>query len=177
MDTVLANDDNLQGGVTYTFTFILANLFTQPSISTILQDIASQAPSFVGSVTASWSAGVGLFTNYLNVTFNYTGDGSDVVGDVANEFIAAFQAGSGDSFTFDQSTSGTAGVTTLSSVKNTASEVGEAVGTTAGSLVGGAASGIASNLGAAGWGTIGLVVIALLAYLAFTTGFLRPSNA
>jgi hypothetical protein len=172
--TPLANDDNLSPGMTYTFTFELENYFSMPSVATLLDDITSQAPNFIGSVSGSWSSGVGLLTNYFNLIFTYTGDGSDVVSDVANELIQAFSQGSNDNLSFTQAVGGQGGVTALTSVNNAVSSVattaGSAVGTAVGAAAQGAATGITSNLGASGFLLIGLAVIALLAYFSSATG-------
>lgn len=173
----LANDDNLQSGQTYTFTFVLANVFSMPSVSTIMDDMQQMPDSILGSVSASFSSGVGLLTNYLNVTFTYVGDGGEVVSDVANLFIDAFNNGSGDHFTFQQAVGGTAGITALSSVATVANDAGAAVGNTAGAIIGGAASGAASNLGFSGWALVGVVGLGLLAYIMATTGIGRRALA
>jgi hypothetical protein len=178
--TPLANDDNLSPGITYTFTFELENWFSMPSVSTVLADITSQMADFISSPSASWSSGIGPLTNYLNVTFTYSGDGSDVVSDVANEFLAAFQTGSNDSYSYVQAVSGGGGITALTSVNNAVSSVattaGSAVGTAVGAAAQGAASGIASNLGASGFILIALAIVALLAYFSSATG-VRLNNA
>jgi hypothetical protein len=169
MDTAIQADDNLRSGLTYTFTFVLGNLFTQPSIPTILADLEAYAPDFIGSVTASWSAGIGLFTNYLNVTFNYTGDGSDVAVDVANELIQAFSAGSGDDFTFEQATSGTSGISTVSA----ATSLGAAVGSGVGQTVGAAVQQTASGLVTSAWPVLIVLALGFGAYIIATTGIGR----
>jgi hypothetical protein len=170
----LQNDDNLSPGLTYTFTFDLENIISMPSVSTLLADISSQAPSFIGSPSASWSSGISPFTNYLNVTFTYSGDGSDVVSDVANELIAAFQNGSGDSFSYYQATTGSAGVTALSdtvtSVNNVATGVGTTVGTAIGATVQTATASAVGNLGTSGWIFLLLAIAGILAYFSASTG-------
>jgi hypothetical protein len=173
MDAVQQADDNMKGGITYTFTLLLANWFGQPSIPTILADLDAYAPGFMGSVTASWSAGLGLLTNYLNITFNYTGDGSDVISDVAAELIAALSQGSGDSFTFYQATSGTAGITSISA----ATALGEAVGTGVGSTVGAAVQGTTTGLVTSAWPILLVAGLGFLAYLVATTGVGRSVRA
>ena len=170
MDAVIQADDNLQPGITYTFTFVLANLITKPSVQTILADLDNQAPAFLGSVTASWSGNlVAWLTNYLNVTFNYVGDGSDVVSDVANELIAAFANGSGDDFTFEQATSGTAGVTAGSA----ATALGQAVGTGVGETVGAAVQKTTSGLLTQAWPALIVLGLGFAAYIIATTGIGR----
>jgi hypothetical protein len=172
--TPLANDDNLSPGITYTFTFELENIVTMPSSDTLLADIQSQAPSFIGSASGSWSSGIGLFTNYYNLIFTYTGDGSDVVSDVGNELVAAFLAGSNDDLSFVQAVGGQGGITALTSTTNAVSQVATGVGSTIGTAIGAtvqnAASSTFSNLGASGWLVIGVALIALLAYFSMATG-------
>ena len=103
---VLQNDDNLSPGITYTFSFKSCNTFFDGSTATILGDIQASAPDFIGSVSVNYSTAftnlASLWATFLNVTFTYTGDGSDVVSDVANALIACFQSGSNDCFTFQQ---------------------------------------------------------------------------
>lgn len=177
----LANDDNLQSGQTYTFTFVLNNYFSMPSVSTVLSDMDQMPDSIIGSVSASWSAGLGLLTNYLNVTFTYVGDGGDVVSDVASLFVDAFNNGSGDHFTWQQATGGTSGITSLSAVvepvKQIAQVTGESVGTAVGAVTGAAAKGVTDNLGFSGWALVGVVGLGLLAYIMATTGIGRRALA
>jgi hypothetical protein len=173
----LANDDNLQSGQTYTFTFVLDNIFTTPSVPTILSDMDQMPDSILGSVSASFSSGVGLLTNYLNITFNYVGDGGDVVSDVAQLFIDAFNNGSGDHFEFSQASSGTAGITALTAVATVANNAGAAAGNAVGAVIGGAASGVASNLGFSGWTLVGIIGLGLAAYVLATTGIGRRALA
>lgn len=148
-----------------------------PSIATVLSDLDNYAPLFLGSVVAAFSSGVGLLTNYLNITFTYIGDNSDVVSDVANELIAAIKDGSNDNFSFSQATGGTAGVTALSSISTVANDAGAAVGNAAGAVLGGAASGAAANLGFSGWTLVTVVGLGLLAYVMATTGIGRRTLA
>jgi hypothetical protein len=181
MDTVLQNDDNLQGGITYTFTFQLGNWITEPSVATLLADIANQAPSFISSPSGSlyhYLPGI----DYYNITFNYTGDGSDVVSDVAQSLIAAFNSGSNDAFSFVQATSGSAGVNNVSIAQGGVQKATTAVGDVAnqigkgvGSGIGGASSGLFSNLGASGWVVFILVALGVLAYFSMATG-IRARN-
>lgn len=177
MEQALELDDNLSRGVTYTFTFDLDNLFSMPSIATLLNDIRQQAPSFVGSVGASWSSGVGLLTNYLNVTFSYSGDGSDVVSDVADELIQVFSDGSSDNFSFVQATGGTAGVTSTTAITKAVSQVGSTVGQGVGAAIQSSTSSVFSNLGVSGWIVVGLVVLGVLAYFSAVTGIRAPRTA
>lgn len=92
MATVFQLDDNLRNGLTYTFQFKCTNWLVLPSVTTVQQDIVANAPDFLTSlgVTSPFT------TSLYNVQFTYEGDGSDVVSDVANELIAAVQAGSND---------------------------------------------------------------------------------
>lgn len=94
---VLELDDNLRNGKTYTFQFKCDNWFCLTDISQRLQDdIYAQAPDFVTSVGVSSPKTTSLY----NVQFTYEGDGSDVVSDLANSFIAVFKAVSDDSLIF-----------------------------------------------------------------------------
>jgi hypothetical protein len=95
-------DDQMMPGVTYTFTLLLGNWITMPDPQVILNDLNAQAPDYVLSPSASWKSGAGLFTNYMLVTFNYGGNGSDVVGQVGAEIVAAIKAGSNDDFSLVQ---------------------------------------------------------------------------
>jgi hypothetical protein len=94
-------DDNLQSGITYTFTFTGQNV----SVPVLLNDLANYAPVFVSSPNVRYTA------QYLNVTFFYNGDGSDVTLDVANEIISAL--GNDAVFTFFSAQPGTAGVSQI----------------------------------------------------------------
>lgn len=161
MADILALDDNLKNGTTYTFTFELTNWLLKPSDATLLQDITDYAPDFMTSVGVTDVANVSfsLARGYRNITFTYEGDGSDVVSDVANSIAAAFKAGSNDNFQFTQATSGATGVTTdqqIADIKNTAAQAGGVVGGAAGSITQGVLSGATSGLG--GW----LIPIALV---------------
>jgi hypothetical protein len=178
----VANDDNLQPGATYTFSFTSCNLTSwlfNVSPGTVLSDLSANSPSFIGSVSAAWASQL-LAEDVLNITFTYTGDGSDVASDVANEIIAAVQAGSSDCLSFVQATSGTSGVASLSDVQTATSTVSTTIGTAAGNITGGAAQGLASgltsNLGASGWVLLLVVVLGVIAYFSATTGVRLPRD-
>jgi hypothetical protein len=156
--------DNLVPGQTYTFTFTLGNILTQPSITTLLADLANNAPDFVSDVTASWASGVGLLTNYLNVTFSYSGDGSDVASDVWNAMIAAFSDGSSDTFTFTSATMGSAGLTAQTDVVAAAQSVGSTVGAAVGAGVGAATANTTFDI------VLVVGLIGLAAFLLFEVG-------
>jgi hypothetical protein len=178
----LETDDNLQGGLTYTFSFTSCNLLSyliEPSVSNILADLANHAPSFISSPQVSWANQL-ITGDVLNITFNYTGDGSDVVSDVANEIIASANDGSNDCLSFVQATTGTSGVSSLNDLTTGTSQVAGAVGTGLGNIAGGitqgAASGLTSNLGASGWIVIVLVILGILAYFSAATGIRAPRS-
>ena len=177
---VLQNDDNLSPGITYTFSFKSCNTFFDGSTATILGDIQASAPDFIGSVSVNYSTAftnlASLWATFLNVTFTYTGDGSDVVSDVANALIACFQSGSNDCFTFQQATGGTAGISAVNQVQDAATVAAQTVGSTAGSIVGQTTSGLFSNLGTTGWIVIIVAVLAVLAYFSASTGLRVPSG-
>lgn len=99
-------DDNLVNGQTYVFQFQLTNRLLNPSVSTVLNDVVSQAPDFLTSVGVTMT--VGLSALFYNVQFTYEGDNTDVVSDVANSLVAAFSAGSNDNFLFLGGTTGSA---------------------------------------------------------------------
>jgi hypothetical protein len=135
--TVNAND-NLVPGSVYTFTFTLGNLLIQPDVATLETDLTNNAPDFISSVVMAWSSGVGLLTNYLNVTFSYIGDGTDIASDVWNAMIAAFASGSNDTFTFTAASMGSTGLSAQSDVVGAAQAVGSTIGNAVGAGVGAA---------------------------------------
>lgn len=95
--TPLQLDDNLSNGQTYTFQFLCQNWFCLSDLSqALLSDITANAPNFLTSVGVTSPPTTSLY----NVQFTYEGDGSDVVSDVAQSLIAAFQSGSGDNLSF-----------------------------------------------------------------------------
>lgn len=97
MADVLQLDDNLINGRTYTFQFKCANWFCLSDISsTLANDIYANAPDFITSLQVTSPA----LTSLYNVQFTYEGDGTDVVSDLANSLVAAFQVGSSDAMTF-----------------------------------------------------------------------------
>lgn len=98
MSTLSQPDDNMIPGQTYTFQLKLNNWFVTPSTDTIHQDLVNNAPSFVSDLQVT-SPGV-YITGLYNCQFTYSGDGSDVISDVANSLISAVSQGSGDNLTF-----------------------------------------------------------------------------
>lgn len=172
---ILLNDDNLAPGMTYTFTFSYRSpsmFYTStPSEGTILQDLDMFAPSYFGSTQASWSRSV--LTYYLNVTFTYIGDGSDVVSDVVASMLAAFKAGSGDDFAFEQATAGTAGISSLSAVTTIANDVGAGIGSAVGNVTGSLLEKTTSGLVGSAWPVLLVAGLGFAAYILFTTGGLR----
>jgi hypothetical protein len=94
---VIALDDNLANGKTYTFQFKCANWFCLTDLSPTLQsDINAQAPNFIQSLQVTSPPTTSLY----NVQFTYEGDGSDVVSDVAMSIVAACKAVSNDDIVF-----------------------------------------------------------------------------
>jgi hypothetical protein len=98
VNPVLNSDDNLSNGQAYTFVFQCTNLLTNPSTATLIDDINANAPDFIGNLQVVQEANAN--NNYYNVVFTYSGDGSDVVNDVASALVAAFLSGSNDSFAY-----------------------------------------------------------------------------
>jgi hypothetical protein len=90
-------DDNLIPGGTYTFQFKSNNLIWQPSNETLAAEIEANAPSFISSLNIT--APPLLSRELYNAQFTYSGDGTDVVSDVAASIIAAAKA-SGDDIVF-----------------------------------------------------------------------------
>ena len=162
------NDDNMVPGQTYTFTFVLGNWITMPSVATILQDIQAQAPDFIQNASASWSSGLWITTNYLNVTFTYGGDGSDVISDVGAALVAAFATGSNDTFTFQSANASGVGVTVGMQVQAAAGAVTQAAGGALSSVTSSVASG-AQNLLTPVEIALGIVVV-LAVVLIYTIG-------
>lgn len=120
-------DDNMIPGQTYTFQFQLKNWITMPSTSTVQQDLFNNAPAFVSSdlqvlIASTWNP----FDNTYNIQFTYTGDGSDVISDVANAIVAAVSQGSNDNFAFMAAFASPAGAVSpggiLDSVTNTVTD-------------------------------------------------------
>jgi len=99
VNAVLNADDNLVNNVTYTFVFQCNNLFSNPSASTLANDIQQNAPNFLTSVQVVAETGTAN-KGWYNIVFTYEGDGSDVVSDVAQSLITAFLQGSSDNFTY-----------------------------------------------------------------------------
>jgi hypothetical protein len=137
---VVNANDNLVPNSTYTFTFTLGNILIQPDVTTLETDLVNNAPDFIASVQMSWSSGIGLLTNYLNVTWTYSGDGTDVASDVWNAMINAFSSGSNDSFTFTAASMGTVGQSAQTDIVGAAQAVGSTVGSAIGAGVGAATS-------------------------------------
>ncbi len=180
---VLQADDNLQGGQTYTFSFTGCNLlsfFVGPSADNILEDLTNHAPTFISSPQVNIASQITSEYVY-NITFNYTGDGSDIVSDVANEIIDAANQGSNDCLSFEQATTGTSGIAALSDVSTATTAIstaaGSAVGNVAGGLTQGITSGVTSNLGMSGWVVVILVILGVLAYFSAATGIRAPRTS
>jgi hypothetical protein len=102
----MPNDSGMLPGQTYTFTFELQNWVLSPDVSQIISDLDQYAPQFISYPSAAYGAKPGFFQGaYMTVTFQYSGDGSDIIGDVSNSMIAAFSSGSNDTFSFVQADS------------------------------------------------------------------------
>lgn len=160
-------DDNMIPGQTYTFQFKLANWIEVPSTSTIQSDIAANAPAFVANVQVTSPS----LTSLYNVQFDYQGDGSDVISDVANSLLAAFQQGSGDNFTFIGAVSATAQSITVS-LGSAAQTISDSVGTAVNSAIQGAAKTAAQSAQTV-LSPIELalvLIVGLAAFLIFTSG-------
>jgi len=89
--TLLANDQPLVNGQTYTFTFNAPSA----TVASLQSDIVGQAPDFIVNPVVVPISGGGF-----NVTFIYEGDGSDVVQDVASSIVAAGLAVNNDQLGF-----------------------------------------------------------------------------
>jgi hypothetical protein len=131
-------DDNMIPGQTYTFQLKLSNWITFPSTNTVQQDLTNNAPSFVSDLQITSPT----FTSLYNIQFTYSGDGTDVISDVANSLIAAIKAGSNDDFTFVGAVADTAQSITVS-LGTAAQKVSDTVGTAVNSATQGAAKNIA----------------------------------
>lgn len=97
---VLQLDDALTNGRQYTFVFHDDNTFISPDVGGLLNDLYANAPDFLTSVSVVKNA------PFYNVIFNYEGDGSDIVTDLASAMVAAFLAGSNDKLSFVQAVNG-----------------------------------------------------------------------
>ena len=159
---VLALDDNLVNGQTYTFQFQLANLLFSPDTNTVLNDLYTQAPDFLTSVGVTFSEGLSSY--FMNVQFTYEGDGSDVVSDVASAMVAAFLAGSNDSFTFVNAFGSPAASVTVPA-DQTLLTPAQAV-TSAGTAAVGAAGTVAASATSAAGGVVNSALSGLLPLLA-----------
>jgi hypothetical protein len=124
--TTVQADDNLIPGQSYTFTFDLGNWLSLPSENSVLAEL-------------------GLFTNYYNVTFTYTGDGSDVASEVAAAMVSAFAQG-GDKFSLASMAMGTAGQSFQTDVSAIATGAGKTVGDAVGGVVQGATSNVSFDV-------------------------------
>lgn len=78
-------DDNMVNGQVYTFVFHGTNV----TVAVLENAINDYAPNFLQSVIVTIQASSASGTVYY-VQFQYEGDGSDVISDVANSLIAAF---------------------------------------------------------------------------------------
>jgi len=84
-------DDNLITGYTYTFTFQDDDYVFAPSASDLINGLTQYAPDFITSVSVQDVGKSSFFQGgQVNVTFTYSGDGSDVASDVWNDMISAW---------------------------------------------------------------------------------------
>jgi|SRR6516164_3511861 len=169
---ILELDDNLKNGRTYTFQFKCDNWFCLTDISQDLQsDLMQQAPDFVQNIAVTSPPTTSLY----NVQFTYEGDGSDVVSDLANLFIATFKSVSGDSLVF---IGGTASATSdiIISPTNAASVAEKAV-TTATSTVANDAVGAATDaINKALTGLLPLLIVVVLLILFVVPSFVKSTG-
>lgn len=101
MSVAAALDENMIPGQTYTFQMSLDNLITHPSTSTIQRDLGAQAPGFVSNnLVVTQEQTLNPFSNVYDVQFTYSGDGSDVISDVAGSIVSAIKQVSNDDFSF-----------------------------------------------------------------------------
>lgn len=181
--TPLQLDDNLVNGQTYTFQFQCQNWFCLTDLSqTLAGDITANAPSFLTSVGVTSPPTTSLY----NVQFTYEGDGSDVVSDVAQSLIAAFQSGSGDNLAFIgavQANAAAITVTASQAVADTgAAVVSGANATVAGvtGVVANAATGVTSAAGGvvntALAGILPLLVVVVLLILFVLPSFTKSAR-
>jgi hypothetical protein len=162
MPEVLQLDDNLINGRTYTFQLKCTNWFSNPSASSVQQDIVNGAPDFMQSmqVTSPFT------TSLYNIQFTYEGDGSDVVSDLANSIIAAIKAESNDDMVLIGAVAAAASTITVS-VANATTAVGNAVADAASNVANktvGVATG-AVNTALVGLLPLLLVVVALILFV------------
>jgi hypothetical protein len=174
---VLANDDNLVNGQTYTFQFLLGNIFSLPNTGALQADLINNAPNFITSIQVTEQSGVGLLTNYFFVQFTYEGDGSDVVSDVASSMVGAFYAGSNDNLSFVTATQGNPPVSVVAqSITSVAATTSATVASGASSVVSGVgtvATAVTSNAGGVLNSALG-GVLPLLAVAAILIVILLP---
>lgn len=168
MSTALCQpDDNMVPGQTYTFQFKNSNLIESFSTDTVTQDIANNAPSFISNVQVTSPS----LTSLYNCQFTYSGDGTDVISDVANELIAAVQTGSSDSMTFIGAVADTASSITIS-----LSSAAQSVSDTVGNAVNNAVQGVAKSTAQAAQTILSpiemllIVAVGLVVLVIFTSG-------
>jgi hypothetical protein len=99
VNAILNPDDNLSNGQWYTFVFKCTNLFGNSSANALANDISTNAPDFLTALNVTAEQG-SANAGYYNVVFQYSGDGSDVVSDVATAVVNAAATGSNDDFTY-----------------------------------------------------------------------------
>jgi F0F1-type ATP synthase beta subunit len=125
-------------GQTYTFQLKCSNYILIPSTNTIQTDIGNNAPDFIQDLQVTSPFGIPIY----NCQFTYSGDGSDVIMDVANSLITACQVGSSDNFVFVGAVPDTAQSIQVS-IGNAAQKVSDTVGDAINKATQGAAKDVA----------------------------------
>jgi hypothetical protein len=165
--TLSQPDDNMIPGQTYTFQLKCTNLLTLPSSGTIQSDLQNNAPSFVADLQVTSPT----LTSLYNCQFTYSGDGTDVIADVANSLIAAIGQGSSDSFVFVGAVADTA-----QSITITPGSATQKVVDTVGDAIHNATQGAASDIAGAAQKVLTpievllVIAVGLVALLIFTSG-------
>lgn len=115
-------DDNMVPGQTYTFQLSQSGLSWPASAADVQSALIANAPNFVSNlqVTSPYT------TTLYNCQFNYSGDGSDVISDVAASLVSSANQGTGKSFTFVGAVPDVASTITVTP-SNAAAKVGDAV--------------------------------------------------
>jgi hypothetical protein len=115
-------DDNMVPGQTYTFQLNQTGIAWLASAADVQNALTANAPNFLSNlqVTSPFT------TSLYDCQFTYTGDGSDVVSDVANSIVGAANQGTGKTFVFVGAVPDTASKITISP-GNAAAKIGSAV--------------------------------------------------
>jgi len=81
---VAQNNSNMVNGTRYTFVFQYIDLYANPSPGAMVSDVNSLSVVQGFQITQEGSSA------YYNITFEYEGDGTDLISDVANAMIGAW---------------------------------------------------------------------------------------